>query len=320
MTPFRALRGGSGGDCRENPSVDKIPVRPIIHRDYTTQNAYPDEIVPRGSISVVRERKRSAESRSRPQIHRHGGLSCPSVEVLSCPRALLSISIVFLSLQSTAAKGRALIASDLNTRDYLCNNCKRPGHYARDCPNAAVCNNCALPGHIAAEYTTKTLCWNCEEPGHVASECSNEPVCHMCNKTGHLARDCHSSRLVPFNSRLCKNCYKPGHIATDCTNDKAWNNCRKTGHLARECPNDPVCNICNVSGHVACNCPKASVASEIQGGPFCGIICHICGQPGHISRDCLGIVVCNNCGGRGHLSYECPSGRFLGDDLRRYLW
>ncbi|URD86093.1 Zinc knuckle, partial [Musa troglodytarum] len=203
-------------------------------------------------------------------------------------------------------------------RDYLCNNCKRPGHFARDCPNVAVCNNCSLPGHIAAECTAKTLCWNCKEPGHVASECSNQPVCHTCNKTGHLARDCTGSGLAPFDVRLCNNCHKPGHIAAECTNDKACNNCRKTGHLARDCPNDPVCNLCNVSGHVARNCPKASLTSEVHGGPLRDIICRMCGQPGHIGRDCVGIVICGNCGGRGHVAFECPSGRIFDRGFRRF--
>ncbi|KAI3815641.1 hypothetical protein L1987_15318 [Smallanthus sonchifolius] len=33
----------------------------------------------------------------------------------------------------------------------LCKNCRRPGHYARECPNTAICRNCGLPGHIASE-------------------------------------------------------------------------------------------------------------------------------------------------------------------------
>ncbi|MQL87314.1 hypothetical protein Taro_019834 [Colocasia esculenta] len=205
-------------------------------------------------------------------------------------------------------------------QDNLCKNCKRPGHYARDCPNVAVCNNCGLPGHIAAECTEKTVCWNCKEPGHMASQCTNEPICHVCSKTGHLARDCPSSGSSLFDTRLCNNCYKPGHIAADCTNEKACNNCRKTGHLARDCPNEPVCNLCNVSGHMAWQCSKSSLASEIR-GPSRDIICRMCNQPGHISRDCIGIMICNNCGGRGHLAYECPSVRMFDRafGLRRHV-
>lgn len=30
----------------------------------------------------------------------------------------------------------------------LCNNCRRTGHFARDCPNAAVCNNCGASGYV----------------------------------------------------------------------------------------------------------------------------------------------------------------------------
>nr|POF23639.1 enoyl-coa delta isomerase 1, peroxisomal [Quercus suber] len=209
-----------------------------------------------------------------------------------------------------------LIEVNLLGQDYLCNKCKRPGHFARDCPNVTVCNNCGLPGHIAAECNSTTMCWNCKEPGHLASQCPNDPVCHMCGKIGHLARDCTNPGLPAHDARLCNNCYKQGHIAADCTNEKACNNCRKTGHLARDCPNEPVCNICNISGHLARQCHKSTLASEI-GGPFRDIVCHNCGHPGHISRDCVSIVICTNCGGRGHQSFECPSGRMFDRGLRR---
>nr|GEV89184.1 zinc finger protein GIS2-like [Tanacetum cinerariifolium] len=213
-------------------------------------------------------------------------------------------------------------------QDYLCNKCRRPGHFARDCPNATVCNNCGLPGHLAAECTSTTMCWNCKESGHLSSECPNDAVCHMCGKVGHLARDCHSPSVSSYDARLCNNCYKPGHIAADCTNDKACKNCRKTGHLARECNNDPVCNICSISGHVARQCPKSDLSSpprhvksrpssflgavgpSLREDPFQDMVCRNCGRPGHISRDCVPmIIICSNCGGRGHLEIECPSAR-----------
>ncbi|KAK2660646.1 hypothetical protein Ddye_007179 [Dipteronia dyeriana] len=211
----------------------------------------------------------------------------------------------------------------------LCNNCKRPGHFARECPNVAVCNNCGLPGHIASECTAQARCWNCREPGHVASNCQNEGICHSCGKTGHRARDCPNSDQPGGDTRLCNNCYKPGHLAVDCTNDKACKNCRKTGHIARDCANEPVCNVCNISGHVARQCPKGDSLGE-RGGPGGGgryggyrdIICRNCNQAGHMSRDCMGggpMVICHNCGGRGHMAYECPSGRLADRGFRRFL-
>ncbi|KAL6316524.1 hypothetical protein AAG906_018227 [Vitis piasezkii] len=168
----------------------------------------------------------------------------------------------------------------------LCNNCKRPGHFARECPNVAICNNCNLPGHIASECTTQSLCWNCREPGHMASNCPNEGICHSCNKTGHRARDCPTPGLPSGDLRLCNNCYKQGHIAADCTNDKACKNCRKTGHIARDCQNEPVCNLCNIAGHVARQCPKAEIFGERGGGGrntgFRDVICRSCNQVGAI--------------------------------------
>ncbi|KAL5684229.1 hypothetical protein ACJX0J_010614, partial [Zea mays] len=31
-------------------------------------------------------------------------------------------------------------------RDFACKNCRRPGHFAKECPSAPMCNNCNLPG------------------------------------------------------------------------------------------------------------------------------------------------------------------------------
>ncbi|KAK4401489.1 hypothetical protein Sango_0889600 [Sesamum angolense] len=209
------------------------------------------------------------------------------------------------------------------SQNSLCKNCKRPGHFARECPNVAICHNCGLPGHIASECTTKSLCWNCREPGHMAGNCPNEGICHTCGKAGHRARDCTAPQLPPGDLRLCNNCFKQGHMAADCTNDKACKNCRKTGHLARDCQNEPVCNLCNISGHVARDCPKANMLEErgggVRGGGFRDIVCRNCQQVGHMSRDCISMTICHNCGGRGHLAFECPSGRFM-DRFPRSAW
>ncbi|KAK8568063.1 hypothetical protein V6N12_006630 [Hibiscus sabdariffa] len=213
------------------------------------------------------------------------------------------------------------------SQNNLCKNCKRPGHYARECPNVAICHNCNLPGHIASECTTKSLCWNCREPGHTANHCPNEGICHTCGKSGHRARDCTAPPMPPGDVRLCNNCYKPGHIAADCTNDKACNNCRRPGHLARDCTNDPICNLCNVAGHMARQCPKSNMIGDRSGGgggrggyrDHRDIVCRNCHQFGHMSRDCMGpLMICHNCGGRGHMAYECPSGRYLDRYPRRY--
>ncbi|CAN6450412.1 unnamed protein product [Victoria cruziana] len=118
----------------------------------------------------------------------------------------------------------------------LCNNCKRPGHYAKDCPNVSVCNNCGLPGHIASECSTKSLCWNCREPGHIAR---------------HVARDCPKADMIgeraggfggmargsSFRDVVCRNCNQVGHMSRECMAPMMiCHNCGGRGHAAYECP------------------------------------------------------------------------------------
>ncbi|VAH05981.1 unnamed protein product [Triticum turgidum subsp. durum] len=235
--------------------------------------------------------------------------------------------VVLLSTGRKEGRKEAGSASD------LCNNCKRPGHFARDCPNVSVCHACGLPGHIAAECSSKDLCWNCKEPGHMANACPNEGICRNCGKSGHIAKDCTAPPMLPGEVKLCNNCYKPGHIAVECTNEKACNNCRKSGHLARNCTNEPVCNLCHVAGHLARQCPKSDEINErggpppfrgsdalfrggdalFRGGdaPFRGGDAPFRGGGGALFHGGYSDVVCRACNQVGHMSRDCMGGAFM---------
>ncbi|GBG78387.1 hypothetical protein CBR_g26415 [Chara braunii] len=211
----------------------------------------------------------------------------------------------------------------------LCNNCKRPGHFARECPNQVVCNNCGLSGHLASACTNEPVCRNCKQQGHIAGQCRNEAVCNICGRAGHIARGClamdHRDSYGVPRSHLCNNCFKAGHIAVDCPNETACNNCRMPGHLARDCTDSPVCNVCSERGHIARECPRNMTQPMLYRGGMPGggavgsflgnmgpvpppdVVCHNCKVIGHFAKDCTQLTVCNNCGGRGHLAIECPS-------------
>ncbi|KAL9268965.1 DNA-binding protein HEXBP-like protein [Drosera capensis] len=201
-------------------------------------------------------------------------------------------------------------------QNYLCKNCKRPGHFARGCPNDSVCNNCREVGHMATDCKSKTMCWNCKEPGHLSTECNRQPICHSCGKMGHLARECSKSS----DHRTCSNYFQPGYVAEDCINKKTCNKCRKSWHIGRDCLNESICNICFLSGHMSRQCPSVAPSPPIMappprpplplptfGRPYPDMVCRNCGRPGHFSHECAYNIRCCICGGRGHRAVGCPS-------------
>ncbi|KAF9599899.1 hypothetical protein IFM89_001845 [Coptis chinensis] len=114
----------------------------------------------------------------------------------------------------------------LDSQDNLVKNCKRPGHYARECPNVAVCNNCGVPGHatIARRLSTWVVT---VRMSHVARQCPKSEfvgergggvcdsgyrdiVCRSCHQVGHMSRDCTGGLMI------CHNCGGRGHMAYEC--------------------------------------------------------------------------------------------------------
>ncbi|KAF5959446.1 hypothetical protein HYC85_000655 [Camellia sinensis] len=211
-------------------------------------------------------------------------------------------------------------------QDYLCNKCKRPGHFARDCPNVTVCNNCGLPGTLSLFLVTLLLSAH-QQPcvGTVRSQ-----VTSQVNATMIQSAICAVKWVTWLVIALIQVCLLTMQdSATIVTRQATLPPIAPTRRLATTvvkpvtlpvtAQTDPVCNICNISGHVARQCPKSSLPPpEMVGGPFRDIICRNCGHPGHISRDCVSIVICNNCGGRGHQAHECPSVPMFDRGLRRY--
>ncbi|KAF2532266.1 hypothetical protein F2Q70_00033615 [Brassica cretica] len=121
-----------------------------------------------------------------------------------------------------------------------CKNCKRPGHFARECPNVSICHNCGLPGHNLSECSAKSVCWNCREPGHMSNSCTNEGICHSCaeeRRPRGIRAQYREEEVV------CRNCRQVGHMSRDCTARlMICRNCGGRGHIAYECPSGRLVN------------------------------------------------------------------------------
>lgn len=101
----------------------------------------------------------------------------------------------------------------LTTNEKACNNCRKTGHLARDCPNDPVCNVCSISGHVARQ---------CPKAG---------------GSNMNVVRSGGSSMVDdPFRDMMCKNCGRAGHISRDCVPLVICGNCGGQGHLEFECP------------------------------------------------------------------------------------
>ena len=149
--------------------------------------------------------------------------------------------------------------------DNTCRRCKKPGHFARECPQPRddSCFNCGQPGHMSRECTEPKrargddrTCRKCNEAGHIARDCptsgggGGDRACHKCGETGHIQRDCPSSAFGTVaggggSGMKCYNCQQYGHKSSECTNEP----------VEREYGSDPrTCNKCGEKGHISRDC------------------------------------------------------------------
>ncbi|XP_064200419.1 zinc finger CCHC domain-containing protein 7-like isoform X1 [Anguilla rostrata] len=127
------------------------------------------------------------------------------------------------------------------TKSVACQNCRRTGHFSRDCPGPKKRPSCLLcgdEGHLQHACPHR-YCPNCCLPGHGFEDCLElaywHKRCHRCGVAGHFHDACpdiwrqyhlttQTGTLVKpdrmdahRNSAYCYNCARRGHFGFACS-------------------------------------------------------------------------------------------------------